>query len=109
MATFQNLAATATTKLLATRAEEEQTWCTTAVPGPNGNVPVSACNAYYNYDPQFAPSLATAVIFGILTGVHVVEAFIFKKVSFVRPSFSLKYRWLSVNPMERKKTRNTLG
>lgn len=80
MATLPSLAATATTKLLATRADDEESWCVSAVPGPNGNVPVSACNAYYNYDPQFEPALACAVIFGILTAVHVAEAFIFKKV-----------------------------
>lgn len=80
MSTLNNLAITATTRLLASRSEEEEPYCTTATPGPNGNVPVTACNAYYNYDPQFAPAVAVAVIFGILTGVHVVQAIIFKKV-----------------------------
>ncbi|KAM7186224.1 RTA1 like domain containing protein, partial [Naviculisporaceae sp. PSN 640] len=60
--------------------------CVTMVPGPNGNVPVSACNAYYNYDPQFEPALACAVIFGILTAVHVAQAFILKK----------KYSWVII-------------
>lgn len=55
--------------------------CVYVEPGPNGNVPITACNSYYNYDPQFAPAVAVAVIFGVLTGIHVVEAFIYKKVS----------------------------
>ncbi|SPQ23522.1 188dcaef-3bc2-413c-a467-a8a255d564fa [Thermothielavioides terrestris] len=53
--------------------------CVYATPGPNGNVPVTACNSYYNYDPQFAPAVAVAVLFGIFTAIHVVEAFLFKK------------------------------
>ncbi|KAK4153966.1 RTA1 like protein-domain-containing protein [Chaetomidium leptoderma] len=53
--------------------------CVKATPGPNGNVPITACNSYYNYDPQFAPAVAVAVIFGILTAVHLVEAVAFKK------------------------------
>ncbi|KAK4150434.1 RTA1 like protein-domain-containing protein [Chaetomidium leptoderma] len=53
--------------------------CVDATPGPNGNVPVGSCNGYYNFDPQFAPAVAVAVIFGIFTGVHVFEGVIFKK------------------------------
>ncbi|KAK4118554.1 hypothetical protein N657DRAFT_694374 [Parathielavia appendiculata] len=59
--------------------EEDDGKCDWVTPGPNGNVPVGACNSYYNYDPQFAPAVAVAVIFGILTAVHVAEAFAFKK------------------------------
>ena len=54
--------------------------CVTAVPGPNGHVPVDACNSYYNFDPQFAPAVAVATLFGLLTGAHIVETFIFRKV-----------------------------
>jgi len=53
--------------------------CVKATPGPNGNVPITACNSYYNYDPQFAPAVAVAVIFGILTTVHLVEAIALRK------------------------------
>ncbi|KAI0881597.1 RTA1 like protein-domain-containing protein [Annulohypoxylon maeteangense] len=53
--------------------------CITATPGPNGNVPTYACNSYYNFDPQFAPAVAVAVLFGVLTGAHIVEAIIFRK------------------------------
>jgi hypothetical protein len=61
--------------------EDEDANCVRATPGPNGNVPITACNSYYNYDPQFAPAVAVAVIFGIFTVVHLVEAVAFKKVS----------------------------
>ncbi|KKY27425.1 putative rta1 domain protein [Diplodia seriata] len=53
--------------------------CTTAIPGKYGNVPFDACNSYYNFDPQFAPAVAVAVIFGILTIAHLVLAIVFKK------------------------------
>lgn len=58
--------------------------CEYATPGVNGNVPVTACNSYYNYDPQFAPAVAVAVIFGILTAIHIFEAVAFKKVGISR-------------------------
>ena len=82
------LAATATVKLL-TREDDWNDWkhedqgenqgCESAVPGHNGNVPISACNSYYNYDPQVAPAVAVAVLFGIFTGVHLFEGIAFKK------------------------------
>ncbi|KAK4245133.1 RTA1 like protein-domain-containing protein [Corynascus novoguineensis] len=55
--------------------------CVYVTPGPNGYVPPSdtACNAYYLFNPQYAPAVAVAVIFGVFTGIHVVEAFVFKK------------------------------
>ncbi|KAH6843496.1 RTA1 like protein-domain-containing protein [Chaetomium sp. MPI-CAGE-AT-0009] len=53
--------------------------CFHVTPGPNGNVPPTACNANYNFDPQFAPAVAVAVLFGVLTAVHVFEAIVFKK------------------------------
>ncbi|KXX74504.1 Protein RTA1 [Madurella mycetomatis] len=59
--------------------EESESNCIWVEPGPNGNVPITACNAYYNYDPQFAPAVAVAVIFGVLTGIHLFEAVVFKK------------------------------
>lgn len=53
--------------------------CTTAVPGEYGHVPSTACNSYYNYDPSFSAAVAVAVIFGILTLLHLAEAVVFKK------------------------------
>ncbi len=75
-----NLAATAPLLLRRDSDDEEQN-CIYATPGPNGHVDdLGACNAYYNYDPQFAPAVAVAVIFGLLTGAHLVEGIVFKKV-----------------------------
>jgi hypothetical protein len=55
--------------------------CVTATPGPHGYVSqLDACNAYYNYDPQFAPAAAVAVIFGLLLGIHIVQGIAFRKV-----------------------------
>ncbi len=76
---LQSLPATAT-RLLSRDSDGEGQNCVYATPGPNGHVDFDACNAYYNYDPQFAPAVAVAVIFGILTAVHVFEAVAFKKV-----------------------------
>ncbi|KAK3906177.1 RTA1 like protein-domain-containing protein [Staphylotrichum tortipilum] len=59
--------------------DDDSANCVKAVPGPNGNVPITACNSYYNYDPQFAPAVAVAVIFGVFTAVHLVEGVLFKK------------------------------
>ncbi|EOD51650.1 putative rta1 domain protein [Neofusicoccum parvum UCRNP2] len=53
--------------------------CTTAVPGKYGNVPFDACNSYYNFNPEFAPAVAVAVIFGLITVAHVALAVVFKK------------------------------
>lgn len=53
--------------------------CTTAVPGKYGYVPPTACNSYYNFDPSFSAAVAVAVIFGILTLLHLTEAIVFKK------------------------------
>jgi hypothetical protein len=54
--------------------------CTTAVPGQYGNVPIDACNSNYNYDPAYAPAVATAVIFAIFTTAHIALAFVYRKV-----------------------------
>ncbi|KAF3764665.1 hypothetical protein M406DRAFT_222371, partial [Cryphonectria parasitica EP155] len=53
--------------------------CTTAVPGKYGNVPITACNSNYNFDPSFSAAVAFSVLFGLLTLAHVTEAITFKK------------------------------
>ncbi|KAL1892352.1 hypothetical protein Sste5346_007090 [Sporothrix stenoceras] len=53
--------------------------CTTAVPGKYGYVPADACNSLYNFNPAFAPAVATAVLFGLLTLTHIVQAVLYKK------------------------------
>jgi hypothetical protein len=57
-----------------------QATCTTAIPGKYGYVPPDACNSNYNFDPQFAPAVAVAVLFGMLTLAHLVLAIVFRKV-----------------------------
>lgn len=53
--------------------------CVTALPGKYGNVPINACNSYYNYDPSFEPAVAVAVIFGLLTITHLALGILFRK------------------------------
>ncbi|KAM5347966.1 hypothetical protein ACJ41O_007790 [Fusarium nematophilum] len=53
--------------------------CTSAVPGKHGYVPPDACDAYYMFDPSFPANLAFAVLFGMSTLCHIIQAFIFKK------------------------------
>ena len=63
--------------------------CTTAVPNPtNGNVPITACNSYYNFDPSFPAAVAFAVFFGLLTVGHIVRAAVHRKVRPPIPSHS---------------------
>jgi hypothetical protein len=46
----------------------------------NGNVPIDACNAYYNFDLSFPAAVAASVLFGLLTVGHVVRAVAHRKV-----------------------------
>ncbi|KAK8022510.1 hypothetical protein PG993_013277 [Apiospora rasikravindrae] len=59
--------------------EQENTNCVKAVPGPNGHVPVDACNSYYNFDPKFEPAVAVAILFGILTLIHFILCIVYRK------------------------------
>lgn len=54
--------------------------CTSAVPDKYGHVPIDACDAYYSFYPNFDGNLAFAVLFGITTIVHLVQAILYKKV-----------------------------
>lgn len=53
--------------------------CTTAVPGKYGYVPPDACNANYNYYPNFNAAVAMSTLFGIVLVAHIVQAVIYKK------------------------------
>ena len=79
------IASTTATETPSSTSSEPAPTCTTAKPGPNGHVPFDACNSYYNVEPQFAPAVAVAVIFGVLSTIHIAEAFIFSKVSCKHP------------------------
>lgn len=53
--------------------------CTpTIAPDKYGWVPPSECDALYLYYPSFGAAIAAAVIFGILTMVHFVQATMYK-------------------------------
>jgi hypothetical protein len=53
--------------------------CTTAIPGSYGYVPPSSCNALYLYNPSFTAAVAFAVLFGLLTIVHIFLAILHRK------------------------------
>ncbi|KAI5463524.1 RTA1 like protein-domain-containing protein [Mariannaea sp. PMI_226] len=53
--------------------------CVSAIPDKYGHVPIDACNAYYNFYPNFNGNLAFAVLFGLTTIIHLVQAIIYKK------------------------------
>ncbi|KAK8091781.1 hypothetical protein PG997_002142 [Apiospora hydei] len=59
--------------------EQENSNCVKAIPGPNGHVPVDACNSYYNFDPKFEPAVAVAILFGIFTLIHLVLGIAYRK------------------------------
>ncbi|PKS09264.1 hypothetical protein jhhlp_003878 [Lomentospora prolificans] len=60
--------------------------CTTAVPGKYGAVPIDACNSYYLFEPNFAGNVAFAVMLGLTTAIHIVQAAVYKK----------KYCWVLI-------------
>ncbi|KAK3374765.1 RTA1 like protein-domain-containing protein [Podospora didyma] len=45
-----------------------------ATPGLEGYVPADACNALWNYFPNFAAAVALSILFGILTIAHLAQA-----------------------------------
>lgn len=55
--------------------------CITAVPGKYGEVPIDACNSNWAFHPSFSANLAWAVLMGLTTGVHLLQAILYKKVS----------------------------
>ncbi|KAF2003586.1 hypothetical protein P154DRAFT_617506 [Amniculicola lignicola CBS 123094] len=53
--------------------------CYTAVPGKNGYVPPSACNAVWAYSPSFSGAIAFSFFFGMLTIAQLFFAFRYRK------------------------------
>ncbi|KAH9229878.1 hypothetical protein COL26b_001361 [Colletotrichum chrysophilum] len=51
----------------------------TIEPDANGYVPPGSCGALWNYYPSFAAAIAFAVVFGVLTAVHIWQAARYKK------------------------------
>lgn len=58
------------------------TTCTAAAAGRYGHVPPGSCGSNYEYDPSFGGNMAFAVLFGLSTAVHLVQAIVLKKVRF---------------------------
>ena len=54
--------------------------CITAVPDKYGQVPVDACNSQWPFHPAFGPNLAWAVLMGLTTAVHLLQAVLYRKV-----------------------------
>ncbi|KJK80487.1 hypothetical protein H634G_04726 [Metarhizium anisopliae BRIP 53293] len=55
------------------------TTCTAAAVGNYGHVPPGSCGSNYEYDPSFGGNVAFAVLFGLSTAVHLVQAIVLKK------------------------------
>ena len=53
----------------------------TITPDKNGYVPPGTCGALYDYYPSFTAAVIVAVLFGILTVVHITQAAVYRKVS----------------------------
>ncbi|KAH7150498.1 RTA1 domain protein [Dactylonectria estremocensis] len=73
MSTTTTLSTATTTSASATAS------CTTAVPDKYGYVPIDACNANYAFYPNFGANLAFAVLFGMSTIIHLMQAIVYKK------------------------------
>lgn len=57
----------------------------TIKPDSNGYVPPGTCGALWGYYPKIAPAAALAIMFALLTAVHIWQAARYKKVSAVLP------------------------
>lgn len=66
--------------------------CTQTIsPDKNGWVPAGTCNSFWNYYPSFSAAVATAVVFGLITAVHVGQAIYFKNVGDLCNCSTTKY------------------
>ena len=59
----------------------------TITPDANGHVPPGTCGAIWNYYPSFGAAMLFAGLFGALTVAHVWQAFRFRKVSAILPTW----------------------
>jgi hypothetical protein len=62
----------------------------TIIPDSNGYVPPGTCGALWQYYPSFNAAVAFAVLFGLLTAVHIWQAARYNKVR--RSFLSLLYK-----------------
>ncbi|KAF7542950.1 hypothetical protein G7046_g10086 [Stylonectria norvegica] len=68
-----------TTTFSSPSAASSTATCTTAAPGKYGYVPSDSCNSNYNFNPSFDGNMAFAILFGLTTLTHLVQAIIYKK------------------------------
>ncbi|KAK3935800.1 RTA1 domain-containing protein [Diplogelasinospora grovesii] len=86
MASSTSTPTSTTTSLPSSTTSGASPSCTTAVPGEYGHVPLDACNSYYNFDPSYAGNLAFAILFGMTSFAHLVQAILYRK----------KYCWVLI-------------
>ncbi|KAH0430446.1 rta1 domain protein [Colletotrichum camelliae] len=53
--------------------------CASTTPDLNGHVPYGACHSYWPYVPSFEGNLALAILFGLSTLVHLVQAVMYQQ------------------------------
>jgi hypothetical protein len=51
---------------------------TYATPANHGYVPAEACNAFWQYSPNFAAAIIFSVLFGVLTFAHLAQAMVYR-------------------------------
>jgi hypothetical protein len=59
--------------------------CTTAIPDKYGYVPSDSCNSYYNFYPNYGANMAFAILVGLSTLMHIIQAIIYRKVQSYLP------------------------
>ena len=70
------MAPTATTSASATASPT----CLDIAPGKNGYLPPEACGSLLFYEPSFGAAILFAVLFGLTTLAHTIQAVIYNKV-----------------------------
>jgi hypothetical protein len=56
----------------------------TLAPDSNGYLPPGTCNALWPYYPSFGAAMALAIMFSLLTIIHIFQAVVHKKVWLAR-------------------------
>ncbi|KAJ5247655.1 hypothetical protein N7468_002638 [Penicillium chermesinum] len=70
----------------ATSSPTASATCLNVPPGKNGYLPPEACNAILFYVPSLAAAILFCVLYGLTSGIHIVQAVLYKK----------KYAWVVI-------------
>ncbi|TQB73133.1 hypothetical protein MPDQ_006050 [Monascus purpureus] len=70
---------TSTLSTTTATASSTETCIPNMKPGKDGYLPPYSCDALQNYVLSFGAAVLFTVLFGLITGVHIVQAFIYKK------------------------------